>query len=483
MPDAMDRATAWLNDNGRKALLADVGVGTIDQAMIAAMYARYSTLRLAGLAAKTLIIDEVHAYDVYMKRILEVLIELHAMSSGTVILRSATLPLAHRQDYANAWCHGRALAEPQFQSTGFPLITFVDATGRVTELDNLKSRYQGPTGSGTPGSVGRRLAVEYVHEVGEAIDRIGREAARGRCVAWIRNTVGEAVEAYDLLLAAAIDAQLFHSRFTAGDRREIEDSVITSFGKLSEPQSRVGKVLVATQVIEQSLDIDFDFMVTDLCPVDLLIQRAGRLHRHDHRGDRGEPVLLVHAPVWAADPDKDWVSAWSRGTGFVYRDHGALWNTQRLVGSGFVLPQDSRALVEGVYAADLMDLPDGLRTISEQFWGQELARAAQGSMAAIKPGVPYQAEGVPMWDDTVAPTRLGEEVVEWVVCDGDRLWNSTIAESTIQIRKSAISAGPRAAIEVGPWQQTLRLTDGLAVCTASSGSTVVTYDRQRGLMY
>ena len=104
MPNAMDRASAWLNDNGRKALLADIGVGTIDQAMIAVMYARYGTLRLAGLAGKTLIIDEVHAYDTYMKKIQEVLIEMHARSGGSVILLSATLPLSHREDYAQAWC-------------------------------------------------------------------------------------------------------------------------------------------------------------------------------------------------------------------------------------------------------------------------------------------------------------------------------------------------------------------------------------------
>jgi CRISPR-associated endonuclease/helicase Cas3 len=142
MPDAMDRATAWLNDSGRKSLLSDIGVGTIDQAMIAAMYARYSTLRLAGLAAKTLIIDEVHAYDVYMKRILEVLIELHAKSQGSVILLSATLPLQHRLDYAKAWTRGRELHNPLLVHTGFPLITFVDSNGRVTEREDLKSRYE-----------------------------------------------------------------------------------------------------------------------------------------------------------------------------------------------------------------------------------------------------------------------------------------------------------------------------------------------------
>lgn len=485
MPDSMDRATAWLNDSGRKSLLSDIGVGTIDQAMIAAMYARYSTLRLAGLAAKTLIIDEVHAYDVYMKRILEVLIELHAKSCGSVILLSATLPLKHRQDYADAWSRGRSLAKPLLMHSGFPLITFMDARGNLEERENMKSRYEndGASAHGPMQAVGRRLLIDYAHNAAEVTSRIVLEARSGKCVAWIRNTVGEAIEAFDDLLAAGVEVQLFHSRFTAGDRREIEDSVIDTFGKQSVQAQRTGKVLVATQVIEQSLDIDFDFMVTDLCPVDLLIQRAGRLHRHDHRGDRGESTLLLHAPVWSAQPAPDWVMAWSSGTGFVYQDHAALWNTMRLVGDGFELPRDSRRLVEGVYDDGLKVVPDGLRKQSDKFLGQELARAMQGSMAAIKPDVAYQAEGIPMWDDTVAPTRLGEAVVEWVICQDDQPVNENLSESTLQIRKSAILSGPAASVKVGPWQKTLNLTNGSADCVGSKGAKTVTYDKLHGLGY
>lgn len=485
MPDAMDRATAWLNDSGRKSLLSDIGVGTIDQAMIAAMYARYSTLRLAGLAAKTLIIDEVHAYDVYMKRILEVLIELHAKSGGSVILLSATLPLKHRQGYADAWSRGRSLARPALVQTGFPLVTFIDSGGNLIEREDLTSRYESNNGCvPCPGQqAGRRLSIACAHSVADVINCVTMEAGSGKCVAWIRNTVGEAIDAFDALLVAGVDVQLFHSRFTAGDRRDIEDRVIDTFGKQSLPAQRAGKVLVATQVIEQSLDIDFDFMVTDLCPVDLLIQRAGRLHRHDHRGDRGVPKLLLHAPAWSEQPNPDWVMAWSSGTSFVYQDHAALWNTMRLVGDGFELPQDSRQLVEGVYDDTLKTVPDGLRKQADKFIGQELARAMQGSMAAIKPDVAYQSEGVPMWDDTVAPTRLGEAVSEWVICEDGRPINGSIDESTLQIRKSAILSGPAASFKVGPWQMTLNMANGSADCVGSQGAKRVTYDKLRGLGY
>jgi CRISPR-associated endonuclease/helicase Cas3 len=483
MPDAMDRATAWLNDSSRRSLLSDIGVGTVDQAMTAAMYARYSTLRLAGLAGKTLIIDEVHAYDVYMKRILEVLIELHARACGSVIILSATLPLKHRQDYANAWCRGRALTQPSLERGGFPLITFISPGGVVSENQDLKSRYE--TGSKDADVVhsGRHLSIVHVHTLDEVVERIAAEARSGRCVAWIRNTVGEAIDSFDCLLSKGLDVQLFHSRFSAGDRRSIEDAVMNDFGKTSNASARAGKVLVATQVIEQSLDIDFDFMVTDLCPVDLLIQRAGRLHRHEHRGNRGAPVLAVYSPPWTDAPAADWVSKWSKGSAFVYQDHAALWKTVSLIGDGFLLPQDSRKLVEGVYSPGLLATPSGLSQQARRYIGQELARAAQGQMAAIKPGIPYQSDGVPLWDDAVAPTRLGETVVEWVLFNNGSLVNGDIPQSTIQVRASVISTAPPASVKVGRWQKTLNLTDGSANCTSVIGPKTVHYDAVRGLVY
>jgi hypothetical protein len=120
---------------------------------------------------------------------------------------------------------------------------------------------------------------------------------------------------------------------------------------------------------------------------------------------------------------------------------------------------------------------------TDKFLGLELARAMQGAMAAIKPDVPYQAEGVPLWDDTVAPTRIGESVVEWVVCQDGQPINGGIAESTIQIRKSSIFSAPSANIEVGPWQRVLNLSNCIAVCQGARGVKVVTYDKLRGLIY
>jgi CRISPR-associated endonuclease/helicase Cas3 len=150
------------------------------------------------------------------------------------------------------------------------------------------------------------LPLRTLHEVEE---RITAALGAGRCVAWIRNTVGDAREAY-LHWRQRLGpdrATLFHSRFTVGDRAEIERDVLRRFGPESTVADRRGRLLIATQVIEQSLDLDFDVLVTDLCPIDLVIQRAGRLHRHRRDAEtRGPAVLGLFSPPAVPEPGKNW---------------------------------------------------------------------------------------------------------------------------------------------------------------------------------
>lgn len=479
MPNAMDRASAWLNDNSRKALLADIGVGTIDQAMIAVMYARYGTLRLVGLAGKTLILDEVHAYDTYMKKIQEVLIEMHARSGGSVILLSATLPLSHREDYAQAWCRGMSLTAPVFYKNSFPLITFIGSDGHVIERDELASRYQKDS------DVGRRVKIEICCNVDKIVERIINETQLGKCVAWIRNTVGEAIEAYRKLHSIGAQVSLFHSRFVIDDRTAIERQVMEDFGKDSVQPTRAGKILIATQVIEQSLDLDFDFMVTDLCPIDYLIQRAGRLQRHD-RGvwsvARGLPLLMVYAPEMTENPSSTWIKEWSKGSSFIYADHSKLWLTLKLVADGFSLPHDARRLVEGVYSDSGADIPIGLEMSAIEFAGKELARATGGEMAAINPRASYKAQGIPMWDDTQAPTRLGEKTLEYVVCENGNPITGDINTSTLQVRANMFSGAPSANIDVGKYRQTINLLNGEALAFKNNKSVKLRYSKTMGLV-
>ena len=155
----------------------------------------------------------------------------------------------------------------------------------------------------------------------------------GRCACWVRNTVDDALESYRELSRSFGNEQvmLFHARFAMGDRLGIEHTVLETFGKDITPEIRRGKILVATQVVEQSLDLDFDLMITDLTPMDLIIQRAGRLHRDDDpikRGNRGTPRLIVLTPSFDGIPTAEWYSAAFPKGAYVYPHHGQCFGLQ-----------------------------------------------------------------------------------------------------------------------------------------------------------
>lgn len=445
IPHSMDRASAWLNDGSRKAILSEGGVGTVDQAMLAVLYAKYSALRMIGLAGRTLIIDEVHAYDPYMTSVLKVLVEYHARSGGSVVLLSATIPCGHRRDYYAAWCRGREIQTPEeLGRADYPLVTFANGV-RVDEI-------------AVPSYRGQTVSVKRESDVVAVVDALAKVARSGGCACWIRNTVADAIEGFEIISKHVRNAHLFHARFASGDRQSIESRVLETFGKRSTRATRAGRVLVATQVVEQSLDLDFDFMVTDLAPIDLVIQRAGRLHRHE-RGDREGPVLMIHGPEWADSPTADWVRSWSRGTGYVYPDHGRLWLTLSALGSGFRLPDDSRRLIESVYGSDsIAKVPDGLAAISRGANATGERNAGVGVMNSTRPDSAYQADDKYRWSDEQAPTRLGEPTREWVLClDGQPLYGS-VERSTITLRLSQLrSADGDGAVKVEPWKGTIPL--------------------------
>ncbi|MDM3373916.1 type I-E CRISPR-associated protein Cas7/Cse4/CasC [Citrobacter sp. Cb010] len=292
---------AWFADSNKKALLAEVGVGTLDQAMMAVMPFKHNNLRLLGLSDKILLADEIHAYDAYMSRILESLIEHQARSGNSTILLSATLSQQQRDRLVAAFARGagsRAEA-PLLSYDDYPWLTQV--IGQEVVSQHVATRKE----------VERSVNVGWLYSEESCIARIERAVSKGKCITWIRNSVDDAIRIYRQLLARgrvqAEHLSLFHSRFAFYDRQRIETQTLSLFGK-GESTQRAGKVLIATQVIEQSLDIDMDEMISDLAPVDLLIQRAGRLQRHiryrngrvkgSGQDERDAPELVILAPEW-----------------------------------------------------------------------------------------------------------------------------------------------------------------------------------------
>ena len=287
---------AWIADDRRRTFLADVGAGTIDQALLSVLPSRHQSLRLLGLMRRVLILDEVHAYDAYMQREMERLLEFQAGLGGSAILLSATLPRLVRERLTDAFAKGLGIdADDECPGMAYPLATIRAADfGASTSVP------------GRPGRA-RTLPVRFLRSLDEALDEVERAAGDGKAVLYIRNTVDDALDAHAALKARGLDPCLFHARFALVDRLTIERQVVSTFGKDGGPGDREGRVLIATQVVEQSLDLDFDALITDLAPMDLLIQRAGRLWRHDHRGREGRPELLVVAPEPVDDAGEELV--------------------------------------------------------------------------------------------------------------------------------------------------------------------------------
>ena len=301
---------AWIADDRRRTFMADAGAGTIDQALLSVLPSRHQSLRLLGLVRRVLILDEVHAYDAYMRREMERLLEFQAGLGGSAILLSATLPLSVRKRLTDAFAKGLQSGDSD-GGTGmdYPMATVCTADG--VESGKVAGR------SGR----GRALAVRFLRSSDEALDRIECEARAGKAILYVRNTVDDALDAHAALSARGIDPDLFHARFALVDRLAIEKRVVQRFGKAGTPREREGRVLIATQVVEQSLDLDFDALVTDLAPIDLLIQRAGRLWRHERMERSGRPELLVVGPEPVAEADEEWFSRAFPRAKYVYRDH------------------------------------------------------------------------------------------------------------------------------------------------------------------
>jgi CRISPR-associated endonuclease/helicase Cas3 len=249
-------------------------------------------------------------------------------------------------------------------------------------------------------------------------------------VCWIRNTVKSARHSYQDLLDAGIAPEqlsLFHSRFAMIDRQTIENRTLAQFGRDSNHQQRTGQILIATQVVEQSLDLDFDVMITDLTPIDLIIQRAGRLRRHnrDTQGNRlahdtpdqrGVPVLYLHCPEPTLDADANWLKPDHSGTQAVYPHIGQLWLTaKQLMDKGkFTMPDDARDLIEGVYSWEAEDsLSQALQEASLVAIGKAMSYREIGNMNALDLAKGYtrkSAEKSGGWDEeTKIPTRLTDE--------------------------------------------------------------------------
>lgn len=277
-----DKKPVW-TDMSRQRLLASSAVGTVDQVMTAARLVRFESVRMNGLASKVLIIDEIHAYDAYMLAVIKDLLKICEGLGVPVIMLSATLPISTKKDLLGALGNGDVELH-----NGYPMISYVTKDGNVHE--HVSHQYMPD----------KKISCELLPILNDN-DKIARYAVDavkdGGCECVIMNTVADAICVYDKIKKnKKNDCKiiLYHSRMAINARDETSRKILAMCGKnRTKRPERV--IIVGTQVLEQSLDIDVDYMITAICPIDLLFQRIGRYHRHGDAGTIREHVVVTNA--------------------------------------------------------------------------------------------------------------------------------------------------------------------------------------------
>jgi CRISPR-associated endonuclease/helicase Cas3 len=368
-------SSAWFSQR-KRPLLSPYGVGTVDQALFATLNVKHHFVRLWGLSNRVVVLDEIHAYDTYTSGLIEALLRWLKPLGCSVILMSATLPTSRRAALLNAW------GAPDRPDIAYPRILMVSDGETLVQTVTC-----------------RPMAPIRIKGMAEDLNAMASEAlaclAGGGCGLVVVNTVQRAQDLYRLLreqLTDPTELLLFHARYPADERAARENEVLSRFGSVPKAKRPAQCLLIATQVTEQSLDLDFDFMLSDLAPVDLLLQRAGRLHRHERERPppHREPCLRVAGLLPEGPPDLK-ETAW----GFVY-DPYILYCTWAVVLREplWRLPQDIDRLVQAVYSQDPFeeeDRPDLLATLDRAL-GEHYAKVQTQRQQAINAAIDAEAE-------------------------------------------------------------------------------------------
>jgi CRISPR-associated endonuclease/helicase Cas3 len=352
-------ARSWF-ESPKRALLSPYGVGTIDQALLGIVAANHFFVRQFGLAGKVVVLDEVHSYDLYTSTLIDTLIARLRELQCTVIVLSATLTRERRRQLLG-------LVESTELADSYPLLSARTADGEFIQVAVEPPRP-------------KTVAVRFL-QGDECVEQSLQRARQDQCVLWIRNTVDEAQETYRRLKAANYEGgppiALLHSRFPFFRREELEAYWMEALGKNTENRPN-GCVLVSTQVAEQSVDIDADLLITDLAPTDMLLQRLGRLWRHERPNRPGRPEVWIHelnlslCELEVASP-KEIKEALGKNAK-VYAPYVLLRSLRQWQGrESITLPTEIRAILEATYADPPADEAEAWRELHREL-DQQKAR-------------------------------------------------------------------------------------------------------------
>ena len=393
--------------SGRKqALLSDFVIGTVDQMLLAALKQKHVMLRHLGLAGKVVIVDECHAYDAYMNCYLDRVMTWLGVYKVPVIILSATLPSERRKEMVEAYLGHKSSCDASWMhSLDYPQLIYT--TGDSVMQKALS--YNAPSKKITL----RKITEDTVSE------QILQAAECGGCVGVIVNTVRKAQKLAETLRLQCPSARviMIHAQFLMPERAKRERLILNQIGKLSSTYTRCGLIVIGTQVLEQSLDIDFDLLITELCPMDLLIQRVGRLHRHSRIRPNGftTPTCMV---IDTVDETTD------SGSRAVYGDW-LLLKTSALLKDSLTIPDDIPVLVQKTYDFHDLSMFDTVTDAIEQAReDHELAVKKQkrkaGNYLLSEPEFEDTFFGTPTLDGWLRDSDLNRDAsAEKAVRDGD----------------------------------------------------------------
>lgn len=424
LPKQMDEGTEdgiivneWFSGRKTKSMDEFI-VGTVDQFLLMALRQKHLALRHLGFSNKVVIIDEVHAYDAYMNQYLLQAIRWLGAYHVPVILLSATLPADRRAELVDNYLRGsgQPLSKSNAESVSldtaaYPLITYTDGMTIKQCIAPLESTQ-------------KEIQVETYSD--DLYEKVAELLSQGGIIGIIVNTVKRAQTIAEECVRRFSEpvVEVLHSAFEATQRAKKEEALLQTLGK--NGQRPKVKIIIGTQVLEQSLDIDFDVLLTDLAPMDLLIQRIGRLHRHN----RPRPDAHQQPTVYVLETDE--TLTFDSGAEAIYGGY-LLAKTQLVLPKVLHFPVDISPLVQKVYGSEVC-LPDPslkarYEELKEDHEGRQGKRKEKAKYFRLAPPIyrarMYQGTTLDGWlhgdeyegkteEDAYAQVRDGEEIIEVV---------------------------------------------------------------------
>ncbi len=397
-PDERNAHKRWAAESSKRYLAAPLAVGTIDQALLGALQVRHAHMRHSLLSRSLLVVDEVHASDAYMSTLLAHLLKAHLSTGGHALLLSATLGASARHRYQKLLSpHAFLPSLAQAMATPYPALSDGDATHALPDSGCSKQVHW--------------QALDWMDRPNQIAERVIEAATQGAKVLVIRNTVPAALATFSAIEKLAIERGLHdalfhvggvhtvhHSRYSREDRPQLDQAVEQQIGKdRSKPLQAC--IVVGTQTLEQSLDIDADLLVTDLCPMDVLLQRVGRLHRHERlpverpaAHQTAQAVVLLpqgHTLDACLQKSRHGLGRFHNGGG-IYTDLRILEATRRLISdtASHRIPQDNRMLVEQATHPEILqalevELGDAWRAHGQAVDGETHAEKVQANLNVL----------------------------------------------------------------------------------------------------